>query len=177
MSEFVLGVLAGIVSSVVMGLLAWVWPIILAWSNKETKIAGEWKWFDCTSNESVGAVTIKQRGEHVTGEFIRSKSGDGQTTSRRFTFTGTIYGHTLILSYREPEDPKNIRGAIILRVVSGRADMYGKTMYFDGYRGKISTINFFISRKERLSDSAKEYLSSGELPISSKEHETQNTTK
>lgn len=135
-----------------------LWPIAVNAMTKETKVADDWKWFDCTSESPVGTVTIKQTGGYLHGEFKRSRSTDGNSTLRIFKFSGSIYGHTLILSYHEPDDPNNIRGTIILRVVSGRAVMYGKTMYFDGFKGEIRTITFLLSKNDNLSELEKKHL-------------------
>lgn len=176
-TDFSLGVVTGLAPPILSWAAVRFWPVFINAVFKETRIAGEWKWFDCTSIVPVGTITIRQTGSLVRGKFLRSKSSDGHSTSRTFKFTGNIYGHTLILAYHEPDDPNTIRGSINLRVLSGRAVMYGKTMYFDGYKGKIQTMTFLLTKNEELSNAEVNYLKgidaqqaiprNGDLPIDS----------
>lgn len=133
-------------------------PIILDFFRKETRVNGEWKWFDSTNQKSVGTVSIKQSGNRVRGSFKRTQSSSGTTTDRTFRLTGNVYGHTLHLQYHEPDDPQNIRGSVILRIVPGRKCLYGRSMYFNSFLNKIETPRFVLSLDDKLEPEETKYL-------------------
>jgi hypothetical protein len=165
MDEVAIRVVSGIIGAILTWGTLRYWPAMINFATKETRLRGDWKWFDSTSDNQIGVVVLNQIGGHVHGEFKRTTSTNGHSTSRVFKFTGSIYGHTLSLSYWEPEDPNNVKGSVIFRVVSGRAVMYGKSVYFDGYAGVIRVTTFLLSRNDSLSEAERAYLANdGVLP-------------
>ncbi|MCE2029445.1 hypothetical protein [Sessilibacter corallicola] len=156
--DFLLGLASGLVAAIITALIAKYWPSFVNIISKEAKINGSWAWYDSSHKEPIGNILIKQTGSKVKGQFERNKSIDGKTTKRVFKFEGALYGQILHINYNEPEDPKNVRGSIILKLVSGRQVFYGKTMYFENHKNEISTYNFVISKQDKSQPEAVQYL-------------------
>lgn len=156
--QFILGLATGVGATILIAIAVRVWPWVINALSKEARVEGEWKWYDSSSMEPVGNMSIRQFGSNIAGSFERTKAIEGISTNRKFKFRGKLYGQVLVIFYQEPEDPKNVRGSIILRLVSSRNIFYGKTMYFEHYKNEISTYKFVASKQDALHPIAAEYL-------------------
>lgn len=161
--DFVIGASSSAAVTIIAALLAYLWPRFKASLRREAKISGAWIWYDCTGSNPVGSLQIKQIGSRITGTLTRSVSLEGTATSREFKLAGEISGPSFLATYTEPDDPSNVRGAIVAKILTGRKYLYAHSLYFTAHRDEIKTEKHLFSR-EQATKTALEYLSAPGAP-------------
>lgn len=136
---------------------AWIWnagilPAIVSKFRDDTRVDGEWIWYEGKSTKAIGKMLIKQSGGRIDGTLTRATSYQGGVIERKYDIDGTIHHDILLLEFVEVADRRR-RGVIALTVSQVRSMMYGRNAYI------AIGDNLLVSDRYVFMESGKEDLS------------------
>ncbi|MBE0462095.1 MAG: hypothetical protein ACTIDY_01540 [Halomonadaceae bacterium] len=141
MSEFWVGVAASLIAAgLVYVTRRFLWPVL--WERvfyRGVNLSGVWQIVEERNGVSrvVGKIELKQIGRRLTGSSLRSQTRGGESSNRKFAYTGSMHGHQATLLF---EDQKGVGfdvGTYVFIVQNDGNTMIGNTTFHGKTENKI----------------------------------------
>lgn len=141
MTNFIAGVISSIVAAfIIYVFIRHLWP---AFRNKAlyqgVRIEGVWEIVEQRSANPVrvGKIVLEQTGSDVSGHAERLLTRDGQSSSRQFSYKGSIQGRQLTLLFEDKKGVGFDTGAYVFVVHSDGNTMVGMATFHGKKENKI----------------------------------------
>lgn len=135
MTEFINGIITGVVASIVFsGLVVFVKFIVLPWIQSilydGPNLNGDWQLFYSTdsTSKSVGRLKLKHFGQNLSGNVNIWRNRTGEEVDRKMKFHGSFRGGQVLAFYEDEKLKGFIVGVVLLRI-SKNNEFAGKSMY------------------------------------------------
>ena len=140
MNDFVLGFSSSVAATVFIAIVVkWVWPTLKGRLYSGIKVDGKWEIIEERNgrNVTVGTIELRQSGSVVTGTSIRNKTREGKTSSRKFTYRGTIHDDQVTLLFEDTKGSGFDTGSYVFIVQNDCITMIGNATFHGRTENKI----------------------------------------
>ncbi|WP_090365348.1 hypothetical protein [Ferrimonas sediminum] len=141
MNEFLMGVFASIVATVVVAIIVkWIWPDFKDRSlYNGIRVEGIWEIIELRNgkNVKVGQIELTQQGRIVKGTSTRTKTRDGKKSERKFHYHGFINGHQATLIFEDAKGVGFDTGTYVFTVQNDAKTMVGMATFHGKAENKI----------------------------------------
>jgi len=140
MDDLILGILGSLIATaiilIVTILVPYITNIIL---YKGIKVNGEWDIIEQRNNknQSVGRITLNQKGQNISGCSVRKKTRDGKKSERKFQYKGTISGSQITLIFEDHNGVGFDSGSYVFTVMNDRQTLEGMATFHGKKENKI----------------------------------------
>lgn len=154
--EGLLGIVTGIVTTVLLFLMRAFWantlaPALRALQYKGLKVDGTWEGrAKDQMGQSESRLLLKQRAHALSGNFTFKFSGDDKEFTLDYDVTGAVWEGYVTLNF-VPSDRRITSSATALLKIRGGGGVMGGTFSFrNADKDDVEVIRFDLARHERL---------------------------
>ena len=132
MMNFLIGVFSSLAATaVVAAFVRFGLPAIQHWFNDGINVSGEWDIIEQREGKDnkVGQIEVRQTGYRVTATGTRTSRRDGEESSRKFNYTGTIRGNQVTLVFEDHRGKGFDTGSYVFTVQNDGVTMKGMATF------------------------------------------------